>query len=178
LAIFKKIPNWSDIASVYAIAAFIIYGWTVYWFIWRLPSWSYFLYFKEILVIGAYSAAANLFESLLLLSVPLVLTILLPKQWFSERFISAGGLLNILIGGFFIYFSSISEAADSFSYAPLIQAIVFFVIALGLSIFISRVRLVSNLIASFADRAKIFLYLSLPVSVLSVLVIIVRNLVK
>ena len=44
-----------------------------------------FLNVKEILVLGAYSAVVNLFESLILLSVPLALTILLPKQWFSDR---------------------------------------------------------------------------------------------
>jgi hypothetical protein len=163
---------------VYAITVLIIYGWTVYWFIWRLSSWTYFLYVNEILVIGAYSAAVNLFESLILLSVPVVLTIILPKQWFSEHFISSGGLLNMLLGGYFIYFSSISEAADSFSYAPLIQAVVFFIGAIGLSIFASRIRLLSDFVVSFADRAKIFLYISLPVSVLSVFVVIVRNLIK
>jgi hypothetical protein len=178
LAIFKKIPNWPEIASVYAITVFIIYGWTVYWFVWKLNSWSYFLYAKEILAMGAYSVVVNLFESLILLSVPLVVAILLPKQWFSEHFISAGGLLNMLLGGFFIYFSSVSEATGSFSYTPLTQAVVFFIIAIGLSILISRVRLVSGLIVSFADRAKIFLYLSLPVSVISVFVVIIRNLIK
>ena len=44
-----------------------------------------FLNVKEILVISAYSAVVNLFESLILLSVLLALTILLPKQWFSDR---------------------------------------------------------------------------------------------
>jgi hypothetical protein len=130
------------------------------------------------LVIGAYSAAVNLFESLLLLSVPLVLTVSLPKKWFAERFISAGGLLSLLLGGYFIYFSSVSEAAGSFSYTPLLQAVVFFIVAIGLSIFMSRVRVISSLITSFADRAKIFLYLSLPVSVLSVFVVGIRNLIK
>jgi phosphoglycerol transferase MdoB-like AlkP superfamily enzyme len=118
-----------------------------------------FLNVKEILVLGAYSAVVNLFESLILLSVPLALTILLPKQWFSERFISAGGVLNILLGGYFMYFSSISEAAGSFPHTPLIQAVVFFIVAIGLSILVRRVRLVSDLILSFGDRPKIFPYL-------------------
>jgi len=178
LVIFKKIPNWSDIASVYAIEVFIVYGWTIYWFIWKLSSWVYYLNYKEILVIGAYSAVVNLFESLLLLFVQLAITVLLPRPWFSDRFVSTGGLISVLLGGYFIYFSSLSEEAGSFSYTPLIQAVIFFGGAIGLSILISRVRVVSSLIASFADRAKIFLYLSLPISALSVFVVIVRNLVK
>jgi len=177
LAIFKKIPNGSAIASVYAVTVILIYGWTAYWFIWKLPSWIYYLSITEILTIAAYSAFANLFESLLIFSAPLALTIIFPKQWFLDRFISAGGLLVLLLGGYLIYFPSIS-AAGSFSYAPLIQAVVFFIVAIGLSILASRVHIVSNLIETFADRAKVFLYLSLPVSVLSVFVVVVRNLSK
>jgi len=174
----SRLPKLTQVTPVYALIVMLIYGWTIYWFIWRFPSWSYFLSINEILVIGAYSAVVNLFESLIVLCAPLVLALLLPKQWFSERFISAGSLLSMLIGGYFIYFSSVSEAADSFSYTPLIQVVVFFIIAIGLSILLSRVHVVSNLISSFADRAQIFLYLSLPVSALSVLVVIVRNLIK
>jgi hypothetical protein len=72
----------------------------------------------------------------------------------------------------------ISAAAVSFSYTPLIQAIVFFIAAIGLSISASRVHTISSSIAFIADRAQIFLYLSLPISVLSVFVVIVRNLIK
>jgi hypothetical protein len=104
LAIYKKIPNWPAIASVYAIAVIFIYGWTAYWFIWKLPSWIYYLSITEILTLIAYSAFANLLESLLVFSVPLVLAIILPKKWFFDRFVSAGSLLGLLIGGYLIYF--------------------------------------------------------------------------
>jgi hypothetical protein len=174
----SRLLKLTQVIPVYALIVMLVYGWIIYWFIWRFPSWSYFLSVKEILAIGAYSVVVNLFESLIVLCAPLVWTLLLPKQWFSERFMSSGGLLSLLIGGYIIYFSSVSEAADSFSYTPLIQASVFFIIAIGLSILVSRVHVVSNLISSFADRAQIFLYLSLPVSALSVFIVIVRNLIK
>jgi hypothetical protein len=176
LGIYKKIPNESAAESVYAVTVILIYGWTAYWFIWKLPSWIYYLSITEILTIAAYSALANLFESLLIFSAPLVLTIIFPKQWFFDRFVSTGGLLVLLIGGYLIYFPSVSNSAGSFSYAPLIRAVVFFIIAIGLSISASRVRVLANLIETFADRAKVFLYLSLPLSILSVFVIVARNL--
>ncbi|MCJ7435647.1 MAG: hypothetical protein MUO77_19360 [Anaerolineales bacterium] len=178
MAIFRKIPTGSAAASVYAITVILIYGWTAYWFMWKLPSWIYYLSITEILTIAAYSALANLFESLLIFSAPLVLAIIFPKQWFSDRFVSAGSLLGLLTGGYLIYFSSVSGAAGSFSYAPLIQAVVFFIIAVGIAMFASRARVLSNLIEAFTDRAKIFLYLSLPLSVLSVFVVVARNLSK
>ncbi len=168
----------SAIGSVYAIAVLLVYGWTAYWFVWKLPSWIYYLSISEILLNVAYSAITNFFESLVVLSAPLLLAILLPVNMFSDRFVSAGSLLTLQLAGIFFYLSSIPEIEGAFSYIPFLLAAVLFLIAVGVSVAVSRVSLVTNIVEAFADRAKIFLYLTLPVSGLSLIVVLARNLIK
>ncbi|MCE9647515.1 MAG: hypothetical protein K8S20_16095 [Chloroflexi bacterium] len=178
MGIFRKIPHWPALASVYAVLAVFVYGWTIYWFLWKLPSWIYYLTMPEILTIAAYSAAVNFLESLLLLSLPLFLSVFLPKSWVYENFISVGGFLGIMVGGFLLYFSSISAAADTFSYSLIWPAILFLVISICLAIFLGRLRMIAQVVETIADRLKVFLYILIPVSLLSILLVAIRNLIR
>jgi hypothetical protein len=176
LVISKRFPGWQAVTSVYAIVVLIVYGWTVYWILWKLPSWIYYLTFPEILLVVSYSMVVNLLESLAFILGVLILSYLVPKAWFTDRFCSAGSLLSILLGAVLMKFSARIQAADSFSYTPLIQIGVLFLAAIFVAIIVTRYRLVANLLDLVADRAKIFLYISLPVSVIALIVVAIRNL--
>ncbi len=176
MVISKRFPGWQAVASVYAIIVLFVYGWTVYWIIWKLPSWIYYLKMTEILSIICYALVVNLLESMVFILGVLLLCLLAPKAWFADRFGPAGTLLSILLGFMLIYFSAPIQAADTFSYTPLIQIGVFFLIALGLAMFLPRYQRVAAFLDLLADRAKVFLYISLPVSVVALIVVIVRDL--
>jgi hypothetical protein len=120
----------------------------------------------------------NLLESLAFILGVLILGFLLPKTWFADRFIPAGSLLTILLGLMLIRFSSQIQSADNFSYIPLIQMSVYFVVAICITLLLSRFQPVAAFLDFLSDRAKIFLYISLPVSILSLVIVILRNLVR
>lgn len=175
MAIFKKLPSWSAIASVYAISVIFVYGWTIYWFLWKLPSWIYFLTLTEILLIAAYAAVVNFLESLLILCMPLFMSMLFPKEWVVDRFIAVGGLLSMFLGGFLIYFSAISHAVNAFSYSLLTQGLVFLVLSVCLALLVGRIWFIERTVEFITDRLVIFLYISIPISIFSILVILTRN---
>ena len=174
--ILKKIPDNSMILSVYAIAVMFVYGWTIYWFIWNFPSWIYYLTISEIISIAAYSAVTNLLESMILLCVPLLFALILPSKWVSDRFIAVGALLVAFAGGLLIYYAPFFQAENSFSFAPFYWTPVFFVASLSLAVVLAKIRVVANLVELFAERAKIFLYFSIPLSVISIFVVVIQNL--
>jgi hypothetical protein len=130
------------------------------------------------MLIVSYSMVVNLLESLALISGMLILSFLIPRAWFADRFSSSGSLLSILLGLVLIYFSNQIQSAENFSYTPLIQIGLLFTAALCLAILLSRFHPVANFLDLLADRAKIFLYISLPVSLVSLIVVILRNLVR
>jgi hypothetical protein len=166
----------STVSSVYAVAVMFIYGWTIYWFLWNFPSWIYYLSFFEILSVAAYALAANLLESLILLGIPVLAAFLLPVRWFSERFIPAGVLSVAFMGALLIYFAPYFQAQSQFSYLPFMIAPVALLISIVVAALLARVEPVARLLSLFAERARIFIYLSIPLSIISVIVVLIQNL--
>jgi hypothetical protein len=155
----------------------LVYGWTVYWIAWKFPSWIYYLTTSEILWIICYAMVVNLLESLMFIFGVLVLGFLVPKAWLADRFGPSGTLLSLLIAGVLMYFSEPIQLADKFSYTPLIQLGISFVVALGIAMLLPLYGPAAAFLDLLADRAKIFLYISLPVSLASLVIVVVRNLV-
>ena len=177
MAISNRFPGWGAVTSVYAMIVLLVYGWTVYWIAWKFPSWIYYLTTSEILWMICYAMVVNLFESLILIFGVLVLGFLVPKGWLVDRFGPSGTLLSILIAGVLMYFSESIQSAERFSYTPLIQIGMSFLIAFGLAMLLPLYRPAAAFLDLLADRARIFLYILLPISLVSLVMVILRNLV-
>ena len=173
MAIFSRIPKWADLVSVYAVIVFIVYSWTLLNFFWVYPSWLHFMNVGEILNVLAYSLATNFLESLLVMAAPLVVAILLPQKWFYDAFV-AKGLALVLPGlGYMMYVAfqfqeKLDYPSEALDWAPVVL-----VATLVLVFLAGRVHLLRRTLEIFADRATIFLFLSIPASLVSILIIIV-----
>jgi len=176
LVIFNRLPKAAQIAAVYAVIVFTVYSWTLLWFFWKYPSWLYFLNIGEILTVLAYSLATNFFESLLVLLVPVALAVILPKKWFSEAFVARGIALVLPGLSYMIYLAYQFESKIDYPTEALNWAPVILVATLLLVFIVGRVAFLRKPLEFFADRATIFIYLTIPLSLLSVLVVIIRML--
>ncbi|HTP02445.1 MAG TPA: hypothetical protein VMJ64_13815, partial [Anaerolineales bacterium] len=175
----QRLPSRAELASVFAIIILVIYTWTMLWFFWKLPSWMYFLNAREILMVFSYSLATNLLESLAVLAFPLLLAILLPKRWFADAFVARGAAFALAALGCLIYlayqFSSKAlYPAVLRSAAPFVAALALIVLAVYLA---GRVVPLRRGIEFLAERATIFLYILVPLSLLSMLVILLHSLI-
>ncbi len=171
----KHFPGWSDVSAVYAVIVFFVYGWSSYWFIWTVPSWVYYLDLWEIFLILVYTLAVNFLESLLLLSFALVLFLIVPKKWLGgSTFGQYGSVLGLLMAAGLYFFVKSTGPQEAFSSGLLIKSLGGFLALITISLPLCRVVFISRLTLAFADRAKIFLYLTFPASVISLLVILVR----
>ncbi len=173
--ILQKIPRLEQITPVYAVAVAMIYPWSISRFLWRLPSWLYFSSTGEIAVIFAYMMVVNLIESALVLLVPIFFSIVLPKKWYFERFITKSVLLISLGLGFIIYFDNHLNYQSPFPLdlvyqMPVIAAVIFILVFL-----LDRLGFLSRILYDLSDRLIVFLYISTPFSLISLLIILVRN---
>jgi hypothetical protein len=175
LMIFQRIPKWQELAPVYAIISLILYSWTLLWFFWKLPSWLYFLSLPEILTNVAYMFATNFVESILVLLGIILLSALLPKSLFSSAFVARGVSIVILGLGYMMYLAF--QFGDREDYpSQLVRLIpLVFLLSVVIAFLIGRTGFLRKAIEDFADRAIILLYLLLPLSVLSIGVVIFRN---
>jgi hypothetical protein len=175
LDIFRRFPGQKEIAAVYAVIVLMIYGWTILKFNYNLPGWLYFLNVGEISSVFAYSMVTNLLESLLVLLGVIAAGVLLPKKWFSDAFIARGASLSILVLGLMMYIASqfITKEyypAEIIRWAPII------LIGIGLIVYlIGRIPPVRKALEFFADRAIIFLYVTIPVSIVSLIAVLAQN---
>ena len=172
----SRFPSLQENIQVYAVAATPLYAWSILWLFWQVPSWLNYLTVGEILPIFAYALATNLFESLLILAGLNLLCFLLPQNWFHEWFV-ARSLLLVLPGlGYLMYFASSFGKEADYPIGLLRWSPVVFILFFIASLFLSRVFAVRNVAEVIADRLVIFLYLTAPLSLLSLMIVIVRNL--
>jgi hypothetical protein len=172
-----KLPATSEILAVWGVTALALYGWTLTFFIWTLPSWEHFMTAGDLLPILLYSLPLNLLESLLVLAAALAACLCLPAAWYRERFVAIASL-SILGGlGYCMCLASRLNMQRSFpqylafnASIPILAAIFF---AAGV---LSHVRVLRRGLEDFADRAIIFLYILIPLSLLALLAAAVRNL--
>ncbi len=175
-ALKNRLPALPQTLAIMGVISLIIYSWTLIWFFWKLPSWEYFMNLGEMTILFAYMMATSLLESLTVLFLMLALCVVLPAKWFKDVFLSSGTLLALLSLGYMMYFSShIASNDDSYptSMVRLIPVVGFLILALAF--FASRVGFLRRLLEALADRAVIFSYIFLPVGLISLLVVIGRN---
>ena len=173
-----RLPEWRSILGVYAAAAFLVYGWTLLASFWKVPSWLFFLKIGEVLSVYAYSFSIAFAESVLLLFVALLVGFLLPKRWWNDQFVPKSGIWIIVILTSImlrLYTNRAPEFWEDFVYNQ--GAWWGYTVLLGivLSTLFSRVPLLHKGLESLADRLVVFLYVYMPLTVISILVVLLRN---
>jgi len=142
----------------------MIYGWTIIRFFWKMPSWLLFMSVWDLLSALSFTLSANLIESLLVLAGVLLLSLVLPGKWFRISFIASGSLTSALSLGYLMlvadhYHSKTELPSEIFAWAPAVVLIIILLLIL-----FTRISLLKELVEELADRATIFLYLSIPLS--------------
>jgi hypothetical protein len=123
----------------------------------------------------AYEVFVNFLESLLVLLAPLAMSIVLPQKWFYDRFVSRGTSLVLLGLGYMMYFDETLLNEILMPRLFLLRALRVAVGILVLVFLIDQVKLLRSAVEGFANRAVIFLYILVPVSIISVLTVVIRN---
>jgi len=177
LDISSRFPKQKEVLSVYAVIVLLVYGWTILKFNYNLPGWLYFLNIGEILSVFSYSMTTNLLESLLVLFGVIALSFVLPRKWFADAFVARGVLLSVLVLGLMMFVAS-QFSTKAYYPADIIRWLPAHLILIALVVFFAgRSGLVNKSLEWFADRAIIFLYISIPVSLVSLIAVLMRNIV-
>lgn len=173
-----RFPKSQQIVSVFAVTSMLIYGWTTYRFLQKLPSWLFYLNFQEIFSNYSYTLAFNFVECLIFISAIILLNLILPKKLFMDMFVARGSLFALFGIGYLIYLAvAIGESKatqfpkDLFDWAPYIGLVI-----LVFSILLPLVVPVRKALETFAENATIFLYILIPLSAAGFLVVAANNL--
>ncbi len=171
----KRLPKFHDILPVYAIIAFMVYGWTLVTYLRYLQYWLQFLNIGEILAIFCYSMLADLAESLIILLVLLVLCWLLPARFLKDMFIVRGALLTICVLGSILVFLNNFPDLDAYGNMAWPWTAATILASALISFFAAKLGFVGKAMKWLSDSMIIFLYIFIPVTALSFFVVLVRN---
>jgi hypothetical protein len=174
IALRRKLPPLPDILSLYGTIVFLIYGWAIVTFFWKVPSWLYFLSLGDVAAILCYALASSMLESTIILLIFLTLALILPSRWLVDKFVVRGSTVMIILTFWVAAFTLITliqlpTGSDILTFG----VIAFVTIALGILI-VERIPPLQNLLSALGKRLTIFLYLWLPLSIAGILVIFVR----
>lgn len=172
----KRLPDSQAILQVYAVIAVLFSAWTITAFLWKLSAWLLLLNLGEIFAIFSYAMAVNLLESLLILMLLLVLSVVLPARFLQQDFAVRGTALSLGMIGSLMAFLGLHMAFATSIVGQL--AIVLFEILLLMLVFAAlspRFTALHSILLRISDRMLVFLYILLPLFVVLLLYVIYRN---
>ena len=177
--IVERFPDRQSLLGVYAVIVFLVYSWTLLISFYKLPSWALFLTTGQILSIYAYAFSVNLAESLFvllgLLFLDYTIFLLLRNK---EEFQLRSLLITVILLGSsmwrLVLFQEYSNVS-AFVGGELTWWAVTITLGLPIAIFVPKVAIIRKIMRAFVDRTVIFLYVYLPLSFISLIVVIIRN---
>jgi hypothetical protein len=176
-----RLPSQNQVFLVFSVIVFVVFSWTLIREFFQVPSWLKYMVLGDILVLTAYILAFALFESLLVLGFLLLLSIVFPVKIFRDKFIAQGCSLVIVAGlGAVLLQENISlvyhlKIRELIVY-PLIILLGLVILVFALAFVFDRLSVFQRLIEAIADRMTVFSYLYLPLGLIALVIVILRNL--
>ncbi|GAB4542948.1 MAG: hypothetical protein Fur002_14120 [Anaerolineales bacterium] len=173
-----KIPSQMQIIQVYAVIVLMIYGWTLYRYAWKVPSWTYYLTLGEMAHIYAYALVVNFLESAALLAAFLSAALILPAAWLGELFAARSVSFLLPALTYAMLFSNSFKSAAEKDYPQNLAAWLpaLFAFAALLAFAAGRWSPLRRAAEEFSARAVIFLYIFMPISALAAAYLFLQNL--
>lgn len=142
----------------------------------ELPAWLLSLNAWDIAGILAYTQLFALLESAAVLLFLVLLALLLPARFFRDRFVAHSTLLVFLASIWAIAAQSDSTIIPRFSLDTLFLWLGLYLAFAGISyLVIRRSGRLEKGLGAFAERLTVLLYVYLPVTLLSAIIVIIRN---
>jgi hypothetical protein len=168
------LPSRGDIILVFLVSVFIIHTWSIYSFLHEVPAYVLRLSIWEILGILAYTQAFSLFESTLVLGILVILAFLLPRQLFAEKFVAQSTILVLITGGWLILPFYLNQTYQSIATTASLLGYIFFLTLMTL--LVRMIPKFEDVLNGIAERLTVLAALFIVFDILSVLIIVYRNL--
>ncbi len=175
--ISNRLPKIQNLMSVYAVIVFITYTWTTYTFIRYLPYWLSFLNVSEISAIFSYAILSDFFESLGVMCLLLGFCVVLPAEFLRKAFLVHGTLIVIcLLGAIIVYLNYYARIVSPTLFLVVLWSLIILVASIIVSFVSAKNRFVVLAIEWLSNNVVIFLYIYIPMTILSLVNVLFRNL--
>lgn len=171
-----RFPRHAEVVSVLGICVTACHTWSIRGFLNELPSFLLYFRITEILVIFAYMMAFALLESLIVTYGLALLSVFLPSNWLKNGFAYKGFVVIVVGAVAAVYFQKNLPSI----FPPMrelgMELSIPFLIIVFLMALTHKFPLLQKLLLSVEDRISVFLYIYVPLGLISFLVVVFRNL--
>ena len=175
--LLSRFPNRQEIVHAFATAAFLVYGWTIYSSFWKVPSWVFYLRTSEIFSVYAYSFLVNFFECVFLVLFLLAVNFFFFGNLWKDKFLPASVVMLVaLVGSSLLHLHRYEDPTlrESFLGSQPLWWGSTFLISFLASFIVVRFPWFSKLLENLADRFSVFLYIYIPLTILSLFIVLAR----
>lgn len=178
---YLKLPSKRELVPVYSATVFIIFTWVLYRLFWQIPSWLHDLNQRDVLILTFYVLAFALFESLSIMGIIILTSLIVPSKYFKDAFVVQGCTLLITITLIAIIIQRDTDIIFEREYWELLFWPLVMLVGVGLILILSksiikRWTIVTRFIEEVTQRMTVFLYLYIPLGLIGLIVVIFRNL--
>lgn len=165
---------------MFGVIVFLVFSWSIWKFLYDLPSHLLNTYWVDIVLLFLTLAAAALIESLVITLGVLVLSLLLPVKWFRDGFLYKGFVTIVLLTGLMVWVRRIFAHDDYFPSMDTLYfgGTIFFVTWVFLLILFHYVEPLQRIVLFIEDRIAVFLWLYVPLGVVGFLVLLLKSVVN
>jgi hypothetical protein len=161
---------------VFAVAVFVCYSWSLFGFFNKFSSFILYFTLAEIGNIFAFIMTFALLESLTATGIVVLLSAILPSAWLRDEFAFKGSVFLAVATAASILFQKILSG-----HYPSVLALVLcftspFVLIAFLIYWIPSKPRLQNLLLNIQDRLLIMLFFYVPIGIISMIVVLYRNL--
>jgi hypothetical protein len=180
----RKLPGRAEVLSVFNVLIFVVFGWSIRGFLYEIPSFLLYLNLGDMTAVVFYMMAFAFLECVLLTAGLVLVSLILPSTWLRTGFAYKGFLIILVATTGFILFQGYYKVGffqnlinnDYSPFRPvLIGMVLGLVLLAGLFwLFHNRPRL-QKYLSAFIDQFSVFSYIYVPLGVIGILVVFVRN---
>jgi len=171
-----RFPKRSDMLAVFGVVVFVSYSWSLLGFLNKLSSFLLHFTLGEISNIFTFMMAFTLVESLAVTSVLVLLAAVLPSSWLRDGFALKGFVIVLIATATSILFQRSLE--DDYPSTLLLVAVTLVPVVGTVAVLavLRSMPKVRNILANIQDRILIMLFIYVPIGLLSLAVVMYRNL--
>lgn len=171
-----RLPSRNEIIAVFSVAVFACHSWTMLGFFNKLSSFLLYFTVGEILSIFAYMMSVALLESIAVTILLVLLSVILPPGWLREGFAYKGFVIIAIATAASILFQKLLPDDYPSTLMLAVSAVVPIVLIVALIAVGQAFPRLRSLLLDIQDRISIMLYIYVPIGIISLMVVFIRNL--
>jgi len=177
LATFRsRFPNRQEIFKAYVVIVFLVQVWSIYNVWHAVPSWSLAMDTWTLAGTIAYTQAFALFESLLILGLMVTLAVILPRNWYKERFVAQSSVAIILAAVASVLAHLYGQDWGMWNTRGFLTWLgIMFCLILVAFILVARFERLQRGFEALADRLLILSSVYIAIGVVSLILVLIRN---